>query len=449
MRKLYSHPKSPTPADIVADIGTSAMNAIAKLESKTCKYIGIVSSEHGARGKYNDQAGSPLFSALPRELRDLIWAFATAPYEDPKAKFENTAYYYRPGHTARLKTETAVLLTCRRVWLEANAFPMMQAEQSFYYYRGAPDGRDPEWMARLTKHNSQNLGELHLFIQMGTIERLAGPTWSLRDYFLIHRPVRGDFQPRVFRLTIRHTDWWSWENDAPLRLQDTWVKALLDAPELRSTPILKLELETLDYKADQLAVIVDRIKKLESAERSSHYVGDYPTMTRFELADEQDTSTWEGPTNIDGRVRQAYKDKATLTYHVVTLTWNLRFTSLPHASVPGLRRASVALSPDQNPLAVDENWGRAEGGLKFWYSAILPRRREPRMTEWTEGMKRYHFMLRFWTQVRWISRRQAELGEAVRRRQFEESCGAVLERRWAARWEAEKSLLKFVGHRIP
>ncbi|KAK0282091.1 hypothetical protein LTR35_007189 [Friedmanniomyces endolithicus] len=425
---------------MASDRGTLPMNAIAQLETF---------SEHEARGKYNDQAGSPLFSVLPRELRDLIWAFATAPYEDPDAKFQNTAYYYRPGHTARLKTKTALLLTCRRVWLEANAFPMMQAEQCFYYYRGAPDGRDPEWMAHLTKHNSQNLGELHLFIQMGTIEKLAAPTWSLRDYFLLHRPVRGDFQPSLFRLTIRHTDWWSWENDQPLRLEDSWVKALLDAPEMRSTPILKLELETLDYKADQLAIIVDRIKKIESAERASHYVGNYPTMTRFELADTQDTYTWEGPTKIDGRVRHAYEGRATLNYHVVTLTWNLRFTELPHASVPGLRRASVALSPYQNPLAVDENLERAEGGLRFWYAAILPRRREPRMTEWTEGMKRHHFMLRFWTQVRWISRRQAELGEAVRRRQFEELCGAALERKWAARWEAERSLLRFVGHRPP
>ncbi|KAK0276429.1 hypothetical protein LTR91_019547 [Friedmanniomyces endolithicus] len=425
------------------------MNAITKLEGKTCKYIGIAFSEHEALGKYNDQTSSPLFSVLPRELRDLIWALATAPYEDPNAKFEKTAYYYRPGHTARLRTEVALLLTCRRVWLEANALPMLQAEQSFYYFRGAPDGRDPEWMARLTKHNSQNLGELHLLIQMGTMEKLADPTWSLRDYFLKNRPVRGDLQPRVFRLTIRHTDWWSWENDAPLRLQDNWVKALLDAPELRSTPILKLDLETLDYKADQLAVIVDRIKMIESESRPSHYVGNSPTMTRFELVDKQDTSTWEGPTNIDDRVRHAYDGKATLTYHVVTLTWNLRFTELPHASVPGLRRASVSLSPDKDPFAVDKDWGRAEGELRFWYAAILPRRREPRMTEWTEGMKQHHFMLRFWTQVRWVSRRQAELGEAVRRRQFEELCGAAREREWAARWEAEKSLLKFIGHRVP
>ncbi|KAK0311317.1 hypothetical protein LTR01_003312 [Friedmanniomyces endolithicus] len=320
------------------------MNAITKLEGKTCKYIGIAFSEHEALGKYNDQTSSPLFSVLPRELRDLIWALATAPYEDPNAKFEKTAYYYRPGHTARLRTEVALLLTCRR---------------------------------------------------------------------------------------------------------DNWVKALLDAPELRSTPMLKLELETLDHKADQLPVIVDRIKMIESESRPSHYVGNSLTMTRFELVDKQDTSTWEGPTNIDDRVRHAYDGKATLTYHVVTLTWNQRFTELPHASVPGLRRASVALSPDKDSFAVDKDWGRAEGGLRFWYAAILPRRREPRMTEWTEGMKQHHFMLRFWTQVRWVSRRQAELGEAVRRRQFEELCGAAREREWAARWEAEKSLLKFIGHRVP
>lgn len=81
----------------------------------------------------------------------MIWEFATAPVEDETQKYEANAYYCRPGHRARHKTYTRLLLTCGRAWLEANALPMLQAEHCFWYYREAPDHRDAAWMASLTK----------------------------------------------------------------------------------------------------------------------------------------------------------------------------------------------------------------------------------------------------------------------------------------------------------
>lgn len=101
---------------------------------------------------------SPLFSMLPRELWYVIWTDATAPYEDPDHLFVTNEYYYRPCHTARLKTDTNLLRTCRWIWLEANTMPMLQAEHSFYYHRAAPDGRNLQRMAKLTGHNRQNFG---------------------------------------------------------------------------------------------------------------------------------------------------------------------------------------------------------------------------------------------------------------------------------------------------
>ena len=141
---------------------TSGHSLLTEIERLTQRKVGIEFNEYNAQGKFDEQEASPLFSKLPRELRDLIWEYATAPFEDEDGKFEATAYYYRPGHTARLKTDTAILLTCRRAFSEANALPMLQAEHSFYYHRAAPDRRDPAWMAKLTEHNRESFGKLHL-----------------------------------------------------------------------------------------------------------------------------------------------------------------------------------------------------------------------------------------------------------------------------------------------
>jgi hypothetical protein len=156
----------------------------------------------------NAQEQSPFFSMLPREIRDLIWAFATAPYEVEEKRYDANEYYCRPGHTAPLKTDFWLLLTCRRVWLEANPLPMLQAEHCFWYYRAAPDARNPEWMASLTRSNRKHFGLLHLFPQMFAIEGLRRSKGRLRGFFLRSPESLDDFQPRVMQVTVRHTDWW-------------------------------------------------------------------------------------------------------------------------------------------------------------------------------------------------------------------------------------------------
>ena len=179
-------------------------NLIDNVERRTRRAVTIDSVDtERALSRCDLQDNSPLFIVLPREIRDLIWAFATAPYEDEDHGYNKNEYYCRPGHTAPLKTDTNLLYTCRRVWLEANAFPMLQAEHSFWYYRAAPDARSPEWMASLTALNRTNFGHLHLFAQMFAIESLNTNVGRLRDFFLKTSPQLNDFQPRVLHVTIR------------------------------------------------------------------------------------------------------------------------------------------------------------------------------------------------------------------------------------------------------
>lgn len=177
---------------------------VKDIERQTARRVEIEAVETlSALSKCYTQEQCPLFALFPREIRDLIWELVTAPYEDEKHQYDANRYYYRPGHTAKLKSETNLLLTCRRIWLEANAFPMLQAEQCFWYYREAPDARSPEWMASLSNLNRQNFGHLHLYAQMFAIEPLTSRVGHLRSFFNKSTPVCGDFQPRKLHVTIR------------------------------------------------------------------------------------------------------------------------------------------------------------------------------------------------------------------------------------------------------
>ena len=174
------------------------------IEHRTKKNLTIETVEtNETLARCDMQTQSPIFSLLPREIRDLIWQFATAQYKDEQHQYKKNEYYYRPGHTARAKTDTNLLLTCRRIWLEANAFPMLQAEQCFWYYREAPDGRNPDWMSSLTTWNRRNLGNLHLYAQMFAIKDLTSEAGQLRNYFLRSTPRPADFQPRMLHVTLR------------------------------------------------------------------------------------------------------------------------------------------------------------------------------------------------------------------------------------------------------
>lgn len=425
------------------------LSSIDMIEAATNRKVGIDVDEYEAVGKFADQEASPLFSKLPRELRDLIWAYVTAPFEDPTRTFDPTAYYCRPGHTACLKTDTAVLRTCRRIWLEANAMPMLQAEHSFYYNRAAPDSRNPQWMAKLTDLNRQNFGHLHLFVQMYLIERLLDQPGSLRGFFL-HTPVKpGDFQPRMLHVTIRHTDFWYWEHDAPLKVKDEWVQALLNSPDLRSTETLMLELETLDYKVDQLAPIVEHIRNFESEEKETHLVDGRPTKTKFVLAGEPKTYNWEGPSNINRQSFPPYVGKDKLKYHAVILTWRLQFPDIPAAFVPQLRRApriviasedAEVRNLDTGDLPVGRPLGPHIGTARPW---TWRRGRDRRGRE--SGWRRYHNhssqMAGFVIQD---SQRLSESVEATNRRRFHQMMVNDRAIEWQKKWSGEKSLLKFV-----
>jgi hypothetical protein len=433
-------------------------STIKKIEYHTLQQVQIATINNGENlAKCHLQQQSALYSKLPLELRELIWQLATAPCSDTKNPYDETAWYYRPGNTHRKKHHTSLLLTCRRIWLEANAYPMLQGEHCFWYYRAAPDGRDLDWTAKLTTSNLRNFGTLHLYAQMFAIERLSPRPGALRRYFVRDRWVE-DLAPKVMYVTIRHTDWYWWEQDMPLALDESWVQAMLDTEDLRSTILIRLELETLDYKVEQLKPIVERLRKLESKEYQTHLVEGEPTATRFILQDIQDTYTWTGSSKINDDDYVPYAGRDTLNYHVVTLTWRLAFTQLLKAHVPTLRLAPRYHGNSQRRPARHERPTTPSSQTRFEvrhvafrpvFKSIHLDALDPVFRFDLDGTLRdlgvRERMMDTQLFLNAQDKRRADLEEAHRSCYFDTQMEKIRTIHWQERWEQEGSLLSFGG----
>ena len=432
------------------------VDAIAK---STKRHIGIDFTEDEAIGKFNEQEASPLFSTLPRELRDMIWAYATLQYEDPNGKNNRSAHDQRLGHTTRLITDTALLLTCRRTWLEANAMPIAQAEHSFYNFHSAPDQRGPRWMSALTEHNRQNLGCIHLSATLFRVKTLCPTPGDLRRFFFVDSlSTPADFQPKVLHVSVHHTDSWNWEVGST---REMWIQTLLDTPDLRGTETLRLELEILDHKVKQLQPIIERIRRFESKEFETHLVDGKPTKTRFVIVGELKISEWKDPANIANHVLGPNHSSSALKYHTITLTWNLCFPYVPHAVVPELHRVPRIETPSSEmhmPVqeshvsqALLEPRPRSNVAIEYvqrkrWDMRARQSRKPSAKVE--DPAKVGRRMVFDWQcmqrDVRLRSKWQSEHTEDLRRAEFESARMEFKAGCWRQRWKEEKSLLKFV-----
>ena len=54
------------------------------------------------------------------------------------------------------------------------------------------------------------------------------------------------------KVTVRHTDWWYWESNAPLAMKSQWVDNLRYIAGLQS---LEVELETIEPNKVQVSVL--------------------------------------------------------------------------------------------------------------------------------------------------------------------------------------------------
>ncbi|KAI9858417.1 MAG: hypothetical protein M1813_007521 [Trichoglossum hirsutum] len=257
---------------------------------------------------YYPQPGCPLFTRIPPEIRTRIFEFALSEYDDVEGPYEENSHYYRPGYHYRHRIDTNLLLTCQLVYLEAHLIPLSINEHVFYFHRGPREDTNlKDYFRQLNPEQRDAVSHVHFFYQQYELEE---PQRSLSWADVTQVP---EMRPRKVTLTIRHTDWWYWENDEPLgidpRLPQRVETHQMLGPgaagpglgwgsrfrNLQGLSEVVIELETVQRKKAQLDDIVRRA-----------------AGWRFELADgrmlvreEADTRTysWVGSTWFD---RQNY-----------------------------------------------------------------------------------------------------------------------------------------------
>ncbi|KAL8718578.1 MAG: hypothetical protein Q9225_004308 [Loekoesia sp. 1 TL-2023] len=226
----------------------------------------------------NPQTTSPLFSRIPPEVRNYIFKLVLTAYEDPQLRYSRFAPYYRPGYTCAHRIDTALLLTCRLIYAETTRLPASINERTFWFYRSPP--RTPEndflpnngpatWLRR------QELSKVHIFVQQYWLEHERHGFFAFADHLWEHA------NPTHLTITLRHTDWWWWEVEAPLALDPkqsgrpspekhsqpsdpfepgSWGSTFQKVKGLQVLQVLQIELETVEGKKGELDAIVNRAK---------------------------------------------------------------------------------------------------------------------------------------------------------------------------------------------
>ncbi|KAF4338945.1 hypothetical protein FBEOM_7121 [Fusarium beomiforme] len=206
----------------------------------------------------NPQNESPLFSILPGEVRDSIFSYVLTDHPDPTPakKFSENTCYTRPSYLAAQSTDTRLLRTCRAIYRETWYKPFLLREQTQWATSG--DRAPPPSQAPLQLYSTLLKVAKYLGTDSVEIERLRvfAQMYKLEEGGLESILRMPHLAPRTVTLTIRHTDWWYWEDDEPLRFEGNWIKDVCAALGPSTTQFC-IELESLERKKDQ----VDKIAK--------------------------------------------------------------------------------------------------------------------------------------------------------------------------------------------
>ncbi|KAK3707038.1 hypothetical protein LTR37_012370 [Vermiconidia calcicola] len=206
--------------------------------------------------------------------------------------YNKSAPYFRPGYAASHKTDTKLLLACRRTWLEANHLPMKLATHSFWFFNGPLDlarlrqssatlfDRDhintgmnrtckihpPEpyryadFFQRLTPLSRTQLEHVHIFVSLSWLHPFHGgldPTTYLSTEW---------FATKELTITIRDGDWDWWISKRASQIETSWLQTLLDTPNLDEIRILRLELEMGTEDVKQLDAVTSVMANMQGTQ---------------------------------------------------------------------------------------------------------------------------------------------------------------------------------------
>ncbi|KAH7393779.1 hypothetical protein DE146DRAFT_737499 [Phaeosphaeria sp. MPI-PUGE-AT-0046c] len=261
----------------------------------------------------NYQSQSPLFGVLPGEIRNEIFALALMPYEDDAATYPQDSYWFRPGFSAPSKSRSELLRTCKAAYAEGQKVFLRDLEWAFWFNRGpyqrTGNGCCMRFFNALSPQAAEALQKVRFFTQLYWLENGHG----MRQMFRM--PT---FRPASLTITIRYSDWWWWENDEPLRMDESWLKEFVGTPGLRE---LRVEYETRVPKKGEMMSIVQRNKKYKLPIRREG--GNMDEWEGYLSAEKTDLKewTWKGTSKLGGREWGHLAKSDVVEYVVVTDTW--------------------------------------------------------------------------------------------------------------------------------
>lgn len=273
----------------------------------------------------NPQSDSPLLKLLPAEVRNQIFALALTDYEDPSPEnhYHDNVCFTRPSYFSPRRTDTSLLRTCRAVYRECRFLPFMLTEQ--LHWLSSQDRAPPEYnvdtavrkLHATAREMAQQMGQdqvqiegIRVFPQMYKLEGgdLKG---------LLRTP---HMDPKRLTITIRHADWWSWEDDEPLRFEGSWISDVSNelSPSLNE---LCIEMETLERKKSQ----ADGIAKM-MAERWFFKKPDGTVLFADTKGSTRQESRWRGTSRWHrNRWIRDETEKGVIDYYIVSVTFRPRW----------------------------------------------------------------------------------------------------------------------------
>ncbi|EFQ90167.1 hypothetical protein P3342_000553 [Pyrenophora teres f. teres] len=312
----------------------------------------------------NLQLQSPLFGVLPGEIRNTIFELALMSDEDDEGAYPEDSYWYRPGFSGPLKGSSALLRTCRMAYREGQKVFLRELEAAFWFDRG-PEGRSgnsacENFFKDLTPQASQSLQKVRFFTQMYWLED------GYNIYYLLSLP---QFRPTQLTITIRYSDWWHWEHDYPLRMEDHWLRFFMGSPGLR---VLQVEYETLSWKKEDMMRIIQRNKKWKLPVRSE--AESFQTVDMEGHLSAEGTKLkewkWKGTSKLGGGKWAHHGTADKVEYIVVTDTWKFVDTPLSTEEMRGRDDGRMEEAPATRGIATESLRGtsRWDGRLDLMWT---------------------------------------------------------------------------------
>ncbi|KAF5701879.1 hypothetical protein FMUND_13712 [Fusarium mundagurra] len=306
------------------------------------------------------QDESPLYSKLPGEVRDSIFSYVLTDHPDPTPtkQFKENTCYTRPSYLAAQSTDTRLLRTCRAIYRETWFKPFLLREHTEWATgedRAPPPHKAPPRLGLMLSMISKSLGTDNVEIER---LRVFAQMYRLQENGLREVLRTPHLAPRTITLTIRHTDWWYWEEDEPLQFDGNWIEGVCQVLTPSTTQFC-IELESLERKKDQVDKIVKQMVDSWFFKRPDGVVlyADTSDSNR-KVSRWSGSSTWHGQRWIRDET-EPHK----LDYYIVSITFRPLISierSGGSVSDKAIKEAQDPQAPDRPKLLLPDNQERIE-----------------------------------------------------------------------------------------